>query len=160
MHRGIDVRLRACAGWERTGQLLVGTEAGMLQNHLSAALLDEVEAALSALPTEEERALRLRFRLSGFACDWITDEDSSVVPTVRQELEARALTLLRTGAVSGDAAAARRGRGTGCGPQGNGGSTTTQRPAGGGTEGPADERSRRSEPPEPTPYDVTGWDEA
>jgi len=126
----------------------------MRQDAVSVALLGEVEAALSALAPEEERALRVRFALG-----LPSDTDGEVEGGASVQLEARALMNLRSGSLAGRGAALPRSRRPGCGPR-------VSRPGGAVRQQPADSGGRgnasppRPEPaPEPPPYDVTGWDE-
>ncbi|MCK6554535.1 hypothetical protein L6Q96_08120 [Candidatus Binatia bacterium] len=127
----------------------------MPQDAVSVALLGEVEAALSALAPEEERALRLRFALGAGP-----DTSPPISPDQAHHLEARALTRLRSASMTGEDRSEQRRQVTGY-------ASRPGRPA--GSRRPPTHPDRDEEaaprPPERTPesppaYDVTGWDEA
>lgn len=131
----------------------------MLHDHVSVALLGDVDAALSALSPEEERALRVRFGLGVVNCDWVFEQASAVPVPVRRQLEAQALSTLRAGAVTGAQRQPRHGDPGGRRPQASG-PGRNRRGATVETGGdPDNSHPDRPESPELTPYDINGWDE-
>lgn len=127
----------------------------MPQDAMSAALLGAVEAALSALTPEEERALRVRFGLGVVA-----DADGRMAAAVTRSLEVQALKKLRSDSIEGSGCGAGGRRVRGYRPSLNRAGMAS-RPHRAPVDGDADVPPPHPGPaPEPPPYDVTGWDEA